>query len=219
MKKMIPLAFGLLWLSGCAQPISTVTDPSSVSPTACCTTLEQLPVQSFNGKSSRALTFDAQTPRIALANGSGSARAQLLALPSYNGAYTLELTTPLDEKDFLATEAVIYDAQWQPLQRLAYADFEYRKPMLLENHRLFARMLVQPGINAPRWLVISTVAHPQPDRLKLVAESEIYAEKTQVEAPLEQAKYTTASEDGTIRVRISRFSQLANELIDVVTGR
>ncbi|MFV0261318.1 MAG: MalM family protein [Kluyvera sp.] len=217
MKKMIPLAFGLLWLSGCAQPVSTVTETRSLSPAACCTTLEQLPAQSFNGKSSRTLIFDAQTPRIALANG--SARAQLLALPAYNGAYTIELTTPLNEKHFLATEAVIYDAQWQPLQKLAYADFEYRKPALLESHRLFARMQVQPGINAPRWLVISTVAHPQPDRLKRVAESEIYAEKTQVEAPLEQAKYTTASEDGTIHVRIGRFSQLANELIDVVTGR
>lgn len=216
MKKIIPMAFGLLWLTGCAQHVVTPPPASTATAAACCTALNQLPAQGFNGKYALTLTFDAATAQIT--DASGRHRAQVVELPAFNGAYTLELTTPLEGERFLAAQAVVYDANWQPLQKLGYQDFTYRKPVLLESHRLFARMLIQPGMTAPRWLVISTVAQPEPSRLKLVAESEIYAEKTQVEAPLEQAKYATAGEDGTLHVRISRFTQLANELIDAVTG-
>ncbi|MFL9149885.1 MalM family protein [Escherichia coli] len=216
MQKMILLAFSLLWLVGCAQPVSSLRGTSDIPPVSCCTSLEQLPAQSFNSKSSLTLNFGARTPLIDDANC--RARAQVVALPDFNGTYTLELTIPLDDQRFLAAQAVIYDADWKPLQKLSYPDFEYRKPVLLQSHRLFASILVQSGINTPRWLVISTIAQPQPDKLKLIAASEIYAERTQVEAPLELTRYATACEDGTINVRISRFPQLANELINAVTG-
>ena len=214
MIKCIPVVCSLLWLSGCAQP---VRDTGTVMPAACCTALKQVPVQDFKGKTSRVLTFDAQTPRVA--EGNSSARTQVLVLPVLNSAYTLELTVPVNDEQFLAVEAVLYDVDWKPLKKLAYKDFDYRKPVLLEGHRLFADIVVQPGEKAARWLAIATVAHPQPDRLKLTAESEIYAKKTQVEAPLEQARYAIAGEDGTIRVRISRISALTNELINAVTGQ
>ena len=214
MIKCVPVVCGLLWLSGCAQPVH---ETGTITPAVCCTALEQLPMQDFNGKTSRVLTFDAQTPRVA--EGNDSARTQVLALPALRRAYTLELTVPVNDEQFLAVEAVLYDADWKPLKKLAYKDFEYRKPVLLEGHRLFADIVVQPGEKAARWLAIATVAQPQPDRLKLIAESEIYAKKTHVEAPLEQARYATAGEDGTIRVRISRISALTNELIDAVTGQ
>lgn len=214
MIKCVPVVCGLLWLSGCARPVH---DTGTITPAVCCTALEQLPAQDFNGKTSRVLTFDARTPRVT--EGNGSARAQVLALPTLSRAYTLELTVPVNGEQFVAVEAVLYDADWKPLKKLAYKDFDYRKPVLLEGHRLFADMVVEPGDKAARWLAIATVAHPQPDRLKLVAESEIYAKKTQVEAPLERARYATAGEDGTIRVRISRISALTNELINAVTGQ
>ncbi len=216
MKKIIPMAFSLLFLSGCAQHITSTADTREVTQAACCTALDQLPVQSFNGKSSLKLNFDAQTPRISEDNS--SVRAQLVALPNTDTAYTVEFTAPLSHEQFLAAQAVIYDADWKPLQKLTYKDFVYRTPAVLQSHRLFASMLVQPGMKAPRWLVISTVIHPEPSRVKLIPESAIYAEKTQVEAPLELTKYGTASETGPLTVRISRFSQLANELINVVTG-
>lgn len=216
MKKIIPMALGLLWLTGCAQLVTTNSDVSVVTPVNCCVTLDQLPAQSLNSKYSLTLTFDANTPRVV--EGNGNPHAQVVALPAFNGAYTLEFTTPLDDERFLAAQAVVYDADWKPLQKLGYADFEYRQPALLQSHRLFARMLIQPGVTAPRWLVISTVTQPEPARLKLVAESEIYAEKTQVEPPLEKVRYATAGEEGTIHVHVSRFTQLANELIDAVTG-
>jgi len=216
MKKIIPMAFGLLFLSGCAQHITSTTDTRAVTQVACCTALDQLPVQSFNGKSSLKLNFDAQTARVS--EDSSSVRAQVVALPNTDAAYTLEFTAPLTDEQFLAVQAVVYDADWKPLQKLTYKDFVYRTPAVLQGHRLFASMLVQPGMNAPRWLVISTVAHPEPNRVKLIPESTIYAEKTQVEPPLELTRYGTASETGPLTVRISRFSQLANELINVVTG-
>ena len=216
MKKIIPMALGLLLLSGCTQPVTSTQDTSIVTPVACCTALNQLPVQIFNGKSSLKLNFDAQTPKISEDNS--SVRAQVVALPNTDTAYTLEFTAPLTHEQFLAVQAVVYDADWKPLQKLTYKDFVYRTPAVLQSHRLFASMLVQPGMKAPRWLVISTVTHPEPDRVKLIPESTIYAEKTQVEAPLELTKYGTASETGPLTVRISRFSQLANEMINVVTG-
>jgi len=216
MKKIIPIALSLFWLSGCSQSVTSTADTRIVSPVACCTALNQLPVQSFNGKSALTLNFDAQTLQISEDNS--SARAQVLALPNVDSAYTLEFTAPLHNEQFLAVQAVVYDADWKPLQKLAYKDFVYRTPAVLQSHRLFASMLIQPGMKAPRWLVVSTVAHPQPSRVKLIPESAIYAEKTQVEAPLELTKYGTASESGPLTVRISRFSQLANELINVVTG-
>lgn len=215
MKKIIPLAFGLLWLSGCTQPVSPVNETSLVTPSVCCTKLNELPVQEFKGKSSLTLNFDSQTPRIA----EGNARAQVVALPLMNSPYALELTTPLDDSQFLAVEAVLYDANWKVRQRLKYSDFEYREPALLQSHRLFTYTTVQPGIDAPRWLVISTLPHPQPDRIRLVPDSEIYAEKTQVEAPLEQARYARASENGALTLHISRTSFLANELLRAVTGK
>lgn len=216
MKKIIPMAFGLLWLSGCAQQVTSTQDTSIVTPVTCCSALDQLPVQSFNGKSSLTLNFGAQTPKISENNT--SVRAQVLALPNRDSAYTIEFTAPLNNEQFLAAQAVIYDADWKPLQKLEYKDFVYRTPAVLQSHRLFASMLVQPGMKAPRWLVVSTVADPKPDRVKLIPESTIYAEKTQVEAPLELTKYGTAGDTGPLTVRISRFSQLANELINVVTG-
>lgn len=216
MKKIIPIALGLFLLSGCSQSVTSTADSSVVSPVACCSALNQLPVQSFNGKSALKLNFDAQTLKISEDNG--NVRAQVLALPNVDSAYTLEFTAPLHNAQFLAVQAVVYDADWKPLQKLAYKDFAYRTPAVLQSDRLFASMLVQPGMKAPRWLVVSTVAHPQPSRVKLIPESTIYAEKTQVEAPLELTKYGTASESGPLTVRISRFSQLANELINVVTG-
>lgn len=214
MIKCLPVVCSLLWLSGCAQPVQ---DTGTVTPAVCCTTLEQLTPQTFNGKTSRALTFDAHTPRVAEDNG--SARTQVLALPVLSRAYTLELTTPVSDEQFLAVQGVLYDADWKPLKKLPYTAFEYRKPVLLEGHRLFAEIVVLPGEKAARWLAISTVAHPQPDRLKLIADSEIYAQKAQVEAPLEQARYATAGENGTLRVRINRVSALTNELINAVTGQ
>lgn len=216
MKKFIPIALGLFLLSGCTQSVTSTADSSIVSPAPCCSALNQLPVQSFNGKSALKLNFDAQTLRISEDNS--SARAQVLALPNVDSAYTIEFTAPLHNQQFLAVQAVVYDADWKPLQKLAYKDFTYRTPAVLQSDRLFASMLVQPGMKAPRWLVVSTVANPQPDRVKLIPESTIYAEKTQVAAPLELTKYGTASETGPLTVRISRFSQLANELINVVTG-
>ncbi|MBZ9582949.1 MalM family protein [Klebsiella quasivariicola] len=217
MKKIIPMALGMLWLTGCTQPVTHDRNVSTVTPAACCTALNQLPAQSLNGKSSLTLTFDASTPRVA--EGSSSARAQVVTLPVFNGVYTLEFTTPLDSDHFLAAQAVVYDANWKPLQKLGYQDFEYRKPALLQNHRLFARMFIQPGMTAPHWLVISTVEQPEPTRLKLIAESEIYAEKMQVEAPLEQTRYATAGDKGTLNIRINRFTQLADELINAVAGK
>lgn len=216
MKKIIPLTFGLLWLTGCAEPITSSIETPVVEEVSCCTALNQLPVTVFTGKSSLTLNFDAKTPLIR--QDDSPSRAQVVALPSLDSTYTVELTAPLTDERFLAAQAVIYDADWQPLQKLAYKDFVYRTPAVLQSHRLFASMLVQPGSKAPRWLVISTVNHPEPARVKLIPESTIYAEKTQVEAPLELTKYGIAGDSGPITVRISRFSQLANELINVVTG-
>lgn len=216
MKKIIPMAFGLLFLSGCAQNLTSTAQAPLASPATCCTALNQLPVQNFNGKSSLTLNFNAQTAEISEANR--HVRAQVVALPNTDTTYTIEFTAPLSNEQFLAAEAVVYDADWKPLQKLAYKDFVYRTPAVLQSHRLFASMLVQPGMKAPRWLVISTVAHPEPSRVKIIPESTIYAEKTQVEAPLELTKYGTASDIGPLTVRISRFSQLANELINMVTG-
>lgn len=216
MKKIIPMAFSLLFLSGCAQNLTSTVDTPVVSPVSCCTALNQLPVQSFNGKSGITLNFNAQTPTISEDNS--RARAQVVALPNTDTAYTIEFTAPLNNQQFLAADATLYDADWKPLQKLAYKDFVYRTPAILQSHRLFASMLVQPGMKAPRWLVVSTVASPEPSRVKLIPESTIYAEKTQVEAPLELTKYGTAGETGPLTVHISRFSQLANELINVVTG-
>lgn len=217
MKKIIPMALGVIWLAGCSQQPPLHAEQQAIRDNApCCATIETLPAQQFGSQRSLTLTFSEQTPQVHFAER--SVAAQVVQLPVASRPFTLELTVPLTDDRFLVPQVVLYDASWQPLQTAKPADFTYRKPYFLHRHRLQSRIDVLEGMSKARWLVVYAAASQEPERYKLVAESEIYAEKTQTEPPLELAKYALSANTGQLVIRINPHVNYGDVLLNGINS-